>query len=124
MKAPTAVRIIADFDHSHEAGWSPPEISAFFQEQAGEAAALPRVREVERRGERLHATLDGAPAVNVQVHSTTDSGPWAQRRWNAHSGALHEESVVVDAPVDQPFATVISVTDSRGLTASALFISS
>src|SRR5262249_9527926 len=65
------------------------------------------------------ASIDSRlPIVKVQIHSTTDTGPWQSRAWTSGEAKIEGESVVADLPAGRPLVVFLTATDETGAVVS------
>lgn len=110
-------------DHSHPAGWAPPEIYAFAKAAVGMAPPLVEVKRSQVAAGRTAVQYEAPPEVEVrsaQLNCTLDNGPWIDRVWQTSEAKIDraKHRLTADLP---PGATAhyFNLTDSRGLLSSS-----
>jgi dienelactone hydrolase len=120
---PLTLRVTPDFPHSHPDGWSPVEISAYFDGYLNGGPPLPTVGAVVRDSGGLTASTAGPlPFVAAQVHSTPDRGPWVGRAWRSEPATLEAGTIRAAAP-DDSTAVLLTIQDVRGVVVSTPYVS-
>jgi dienelactone hydrolase len=103
--------------HSHEDGWSPPEIHAFVDSILKTGIPLPELTEMERKEGQVSARFESKVKVERgQLHFTGDPGAWEKRVWQSSPAEIKGQSIVAKLPEQRPLVFFLSITDQRGLT--------
>src|SRR5262249_47572244 len=114
VPGPVQLSIRVDMPHSHEDGWSPPEICAFVDSILKGGVPLPKLTEMEPTEGQARARFQSTVNVEAsQLHYTSDAGPWQKRKWQSIPARIEEETVTAELPEQRPLVYYLSVTDQR-----------
>ncbi|MFO1019664.1 MAG: acetylxylan esterase [Planctomycetales bacterium] len=130
-KAPVTLTIIPRLPHGHI--WTFPEVDTFIDSHLKGGKPLFNIgMSLCIAGDKVWAQPVTGPAVKslasikkVELHYTTDTGPWQKREWKVLPGKIEPLNNVKDAfqfegelPHKRPIVYYLSVTDDRGLVTS------
>jgi dienelactone hydrolase len=124
MPGPVMVTLIPGMQHSHQAGWNPPDSYAFAQSVV--ATGKPWCRQIECResdGECRVKFVSSKPLETATLVSTIDKGFTGSRKWIESPAALTREGAVWIATSSLPAGTTAWFINVRsgGLTVSSEF---
>ena len=101
-------------NHSHPHGWAPREIGLFVDSVLTGGDPLARLGPLKTTNGKATAEFQAVvPTVKGNLHYTTDTGKWQERRWQTADAAITSATVAAQLPPDRPIAYYLSVTDSR-----------
>ncbi len=107
-----------EMDHGHEAALRCREVYRFADHALRGAPPPPRVSAIERRGDRLAATVDSVtPIAAAALHVTRDRGEWKHRHWE--SAAARSASAMEARLPAGATACFFTVEDREGCLASS-----
>jgi len=108
------VRIQVRMPHGHKVGWAPKEIGLYVDSVLTGGDPLPQLGPMETAGGKATAMITAkVPVVSGQLHYTTDSGPWPERKWQSVAARLADGKVEAELPSERPLVYYLSVTDQR-----------
>ena len=108
------LRIEVRMNHSHPHGWAPREIGLFVDSVLTGGDPLARLGPLKTTNGKATAEFQAVvPTVKGNLHYTTDTGKWQERRWQTADAAITSATVAAQLPPDRPIAYYLSVTDSR-----------
>jgi len=116
---PRTLSIVIDRDHSHVAGWAPPEIAVFMDQHFRAGAALATL-EPAPRGERqvsarFQATVE--PTSAALIYTAGDPAD-PKTRWQSRPARFEGKEIVAELPEPEPWAWFLTLSDIRGATVS------
>lgn len=111
------VCILGDMLHSQVHGAAPIEINIFMDQYLKGGKALPKLSQPKLEGNLLEARMKSpVPIVNAELHYTTDTGVWKERKWQTREAKIDGDNIKVELPTERPIVYYISVLDSRQAT--------
>ncbi len=113
-----------DLQHGHI--WTIPEVDAFVGNvlrPGPDHPALAQLSNIVVNPDYSAAAkvLAGGPAVKAELHFTTMTGIWTDRRWQSRPASLSGNDISAPLPPDRPLSFFFTVTDAHGLVTSAPF---
>lgn len=109
------VRIEVRMPHGHSQGWTPQEIGLYVDSVLRGGDPLPRLGKLETSGGTARAAFEAkVPVVKGQLHYTSDSGKWQDRKWQSADAEVKGNTVSAKLPAARPLVYYLSVTDQRG----------
>ena len=109
------VRVEVDMPHGHVEGWSPAEIGLYVDSVLKGGDPLPKLGPMAVADGRVLAEFVAKqPVVKGQLHYTSDTGPWPERKWVSADAKVVGTSVQAELPGQRPLVYYLSVTDHRG----------
>jgi dienelactone hydrolase len=121
VTAPVFFRYEIAMNHSHPAGWTPPEIYLFADSMVKGADSFPVIRRPEQTGNILQAGIEPGSIAGAALCYTVDSGEWLLRKWYsvpASVGAAQLEGVIPPGST----AAFFNCTNQSGLAVSSPFV--
>jgi len=121
VKSPRSLCITVNMPHGHQAGWAPPEIGAFVDSVLKSGQPLLVLSPLEVDGAVARASFSGdAKATQANLHFTTDTGRWQDRKWTTLAAKLDAGagSIQAELPTTRPLACFLTAKDDRGLIVS------
>ena len=120
VKSPVVLCVTVNMPHGHKEGWNPKEIGAFVDSQLIEAAPLVQIGASSINGAEVVAEFKGSPLAKSELHYTSDTGKWQDRKWTSKPARIRatEHRIVAELPSDRPLTLFFTITDERGLTVS------
>ncbi len=121
VKSPRSLCITVNMPHGHQAGWAPPEIGAFVDSVLKSGEPLLALSPLEIEGSTAAAKFSGgAKLAKADLHYTTDTGRWQDRKWTSQAVNFDAGAREIHAtlPSARPLACFLTATDDRGLTVS------
>ncbi len=120
VPGPIDLRIEVQMKHSHVHGWAPKEIGLYVDSVLADGARLPRLGPIHREGNRIHTHVANKVKIAAgQLHYTTDSGPWNERKWQTTEARMADDAVHAELPETRPIVFYLSATDGQGAMVSA-----
>jgi len=109
------LRVEVRMKHSHPAGWAPKEIGVYVDSILKQGTPLAKLGPLEIEDGLARASVEcEVPVVSGQLHYTTDTGPWNERKWQSVDAEIVNGSVSTRLPEGRPIVFYLSVTDRRG----------
>ena len=119
-KGPRTLCITVRMPHGHRAGWRPVEIGLFADHVLLGGKPLAKLGPMQVEGDAVQATFTAAvPVGKAALHYTSDSGIWEKRKWTSSPAEVVGNTVRARLPGARPLVFFLTVTDTRGATASA-----
>ncbi len=120
VPGPIDLRIEVAMKHSHVHGWEPKEIGLYVDSILTGGAPLPRLGPITVEGNRAQCQIvNKVTLAGAQLHCTTDTGPWQERKWQAVETLVAGDTIHADLPPSRPIVVYFSATDDRGAMTSA-----
>lgn len=117
------LRIEVRMPHSHPAGWAPQEIGLYVDSELKGGKPLVRFEPMQTEGSRVWASFTAeVPLTEGQLHYTSDTGKWQERKWETVSARLSDGKVTAELPPARPIVYYLSVTDERGAMVSTAHV--
>ncbi len=114
------LRIQVRMPHGHGVGWAPKEIGLFADSVLTGGKPLARLGKLETADGRAKATVTAeVPVVAGQLHYTSDTGKWQDRKWETIDAKAADGAVSAPLPQARPLVYYLSVTDQRGAMTSS-----
>ncbi|MBI1356868.1 MAG: prolyl oligopeptidase family serine peptidase [Acidobacteria bacterium] len=114
-QGPRVLSITTDRQHSHPAGWAPPEIELFFDHYLKGEAPLATVGETQTQGGQATATVQAAVELTAAVLAYTRDDPTSHESlWETAPARLEAGKVSAPLPEPAPRAYFLIVSDARG----------
>jgi len=115
-----ALCVTVAMPHGHPQGWAPVEIGLFVDRYLKKGVPLPRIENVKRDGNKIEASFASeTPVTKAALHTTTDTGPWKNRKWSTTPATVKGESLRAELPPQRPLVYFLTVTDDRKATVSS-----
>ena len=98
--------------HGHSAGWKPKEIGLFVDSHLLGKKSLPKLGALKESDGKLVVTYrSDVPLKSATLNFTTDSGPLANRNWQAKDAEISDGTITAELPT----ATIVyfTVKDER-----------
>lgn len=103
VPGPVDLRVEVNMPHGHGEGWKPQEIGLFVDSVLKGGDPLPRLGAMKTADGRVSAEFAAKqPIVKAQLHFTSDTGPWHQRKWGATDAKIVGQSIESDLPLERP----------------------
>ena len=106
------IRIEPKMPHGHSAGWKPKEIGLFVDSHLLGKKSLPKLGALKENDGKLVVTYrSDVPLKSATLNFTTDSGPLANRNWQAKDAEISDGTITAELPT----ATIVyfTVKDER-----------
>ena len=111
--------VTVNMPHGHPQGWAPVEIGLFVDQHLRKGKPLATVESVKRDGGQVEVKFRAAVAVtSAALHSTTDTGPWQERKWQTRPARLEGTTARAELPRERPLVYFLTLTDERKATVS------
>ena len=108
------LRIEVQMKHSHVHGWAPKEIGLFVDSVLTGGDPLAKLGPIKTADGMASAELEAVvPVAKGNLHYTTDTGKWQERKWQTVDATTTAGKVAAKLPADRPIAYYLSVTDTR-----------
>lgn len=108
------VCVKVEMAHSQGDGANPVEIGLFMDRYLKSGAALPELGQPKREGNSVQVRFKATvPVANAELHYTTDTGAWQDRKWQSVAAKIDGPTVRAELPTTRPLAYFISLTDTR-----------
>jgi hypothetical protein len=107
--------------HGHQAGWAPPEIGAFVDSVLLAGKPLATLGKLKVSSDQVSAGYKSAePLTKAELHFTTDTGRWQDRKWTTVPAELDSPTQAIRAnlPSARPLVCFLTTQDARGLIVS------
>ncbi len=112
------LNVVVGLPHGHI--WTFKEVDQFVDSVLRDGEPLPGLRSVKVRDNLMTARVRSPVPLNkAELHYTADGGPWQKRHWETTPAELKGNSITARLPARRPLVCYLSVTDERGLRASA-----
>ena len=112
---PSIVRIEVRMPHGHPQGWAPKEIGLYVDSILKGGDPLPRLGPMKTADGKAAASFTAkVPVVRGQLHFTSDTGPWQNRRWESADANSSAKPSRPPCRPKRPLVYYLSVTDQRG----------
>jgi dienelactone hydrolase len=121
VTAPRMLCVTVNMPHSHPAGWAPQEIGAYVDSILKQQPPLADLGALIITGNEAQTTVDGSATIaKAELHFTTESGRWQERKWTSQPAQYDRATGTITAqlPQTRPLAAFITVQDDRGLIVS------
>jgi dienelactone hydrolase len=119
VTAPVTVSVQVRLPHGHI--WTFPEVDQFIDSAVRGGDPVPRCGPLALTDDRAFASAtvqSKRPIKQVQLHFTTNEGPWKDRMWQSVDAELRDGAVRGKLPEGRPLVCFLSVKDDRGVTVS------
>lgn len=116
---PRNLSIIIDRNHSHPAGWAPPEIAIFMDQHLRNGPPLATIEPAKRIGQEVSAQFTAAVEVSSASLVYTTGDPTNQEtQWREAGARIAGKQILAELPDPEPRAWFLTLTDERGATVS------
>ena len=120
VPGPLDLRIEVRMKHSHVHGWAPKEIGLYVDSVLTDGVPLPRLGPIHIDGGSAHSHVTNKAKIGRgQLHYTTDSGSWKERKWQTVDARVADNTIHAELPDSRPLVFYLSGTDEQGAMVSA-----
>ena len=118
-QGPRTLSIVIDRDHSHVAGWAPPEIAIFMDQNLRAGAALATLEPGRRAERKVSARFQAAvePSSAALIYTAGDPAD-PETPWHSLPARIEGKEILAELPEPEPQAWFLTLTDPRGATVS------
>lgn len=120
VHSPRTLCVTVNMPHGHQVGWAPPEIGAFVDSVLSIGKPLAALAEIKAAGDQVSAAYKVAEPSKAELHFTTDTGRWQDRKWTTLPAEIDAATQTIKAaiPSIRPLVCFFTTQDERGLTVS------
>ena len=117
---PVTLCITVGMKHGQPQGSTPKEIGLFVDSVLKSGAPLPKLSVALRTDKQISVEVDSPlPISKAELHYTTDTGVWEDRKWKTTLAQLDGSTVKATLPVSHGITYFLTVTDDRGAIVSS-----
>lgn len=115
------ISLVPDMKHSHQFGWAPAEIAAFFDAVLKDKAPLSKIQPPELFKDRITALYKSPATLKTYEfwYSKDTINSNTKREWNVIKGKAANNKIIVKNPGKEMLFGFIRLTDDRGLSVSS-----
>jgi dienelactone hydrolase len=121
VTSPRTLCVTVNMPHGHQPGWAPKEIGVFVDSILRDGKPLARLGPLTVDASNVSTQWTAAsPVVKAQLHYSTDTGLWKERKWTSDTASVDStaKNITATLPPTRPLTCFLTATDERGLIVS------